>query len=50
MFLKNSKGQLDLNKLMQAYIKVDSAKRQAKGAESSVNESRALVPGFYARN
>lgn len=29
---------------MQMYIKVDSAKCQTKGAESSVNESRALVP------
>lgn len=28
------------------YIKVNGAKCQTKGAESSVNKSRALVPGI----
>jgi len=44
MFLKISRGQLDRNNFLQVYSKVDSAKCQTKGAESSVSESRALVP------
>lgn len=39
---------MNLNKLVQMYIEVDTVK--CLGAESSVNESKILVPVIYAWN
>lgn len=43
---KNFKSEPNLNKLTQMHIIVSTAEHQAQGGESSMNESRALVPGI----